>query len=94
MRCAATIFVQYACANEFERGARVDEFVRVSVGFCVVRAHKGFVHCACADEARVRAVLSCGTNMARGRECVRMSSCGIACASVLVCGSVRRRSRV
>ena len=36
-----------AC-NGFEQGARVQELVRVSEGFCAVRAHKISVQCAYA----------------------------------------------
>ena len=89
----STGFVQCTRANRFEQGARAHELVRVSVGFCAVRAHKSFVQCACTMSSCPRGVLV-WNQYSSWVEDVQMSWCVRACASVLVCESVYRGAHV
>ena len=79
LRYASTGFVQCARADGFAQGARGHEIVRVSVGFCAVRALKSFVQCA-------RAMSSCPCSVLVWDQ---YDSWAGACANEVVCESVR-----
>ena len=93
LRYASTGFVQCARANGFEQGTCVHEIVRVSVGFCAVRALKSFVQCASAVSSCPCSVLVWDQYDSWAGACANEVMCE-SVRFVLMCGSVYRGAHV
>ena len=81
--------MQCARANGFEQGTCVHEIVRVSVGFCAVRALKSFVQCASAVSSCPCSVLVWDQYDSWAGACANEVMCE-SVRFVLMCGSVYR----
>ena len=89
VRYASTGFVQCACENGFEQGSRVNEIVRVNVGFYAVHAHERFVQCVSTMSLCPCSVLVWDQHGSWAGACESEVMC-----FVLVCRSVYRGAHV